>query len=695
MNRKDACRPEGARAKVEKESGNTALVRPRSSRSSRLLTRLIACWPYAVFLALTLLTTAPVTLHPLHHLFSYRDPLDSAWRFAWAAHALPHDPFHLFNANTFAPHADSYLFDEMLLGAALPVLPALWLTGNAVFAFNLATLLGPLISAIGAFLLVRHLTKSTIGAVAGGIIYGFGAPHLAHIIHVGLNDAGWIPLAILLLIRLSEEPTWWGVLLFAGAVAIQTLAAFYYGFYLAFLLPATLIVLLARRQRHRHFLPAAVTGAALAVLIVAPFALTYLRVQNRYEFARSVQSTEAYSATLSSYLAAPHVNLLYGKALQPITDIGGDSVERMQFPGLIALALAGYGLWIGRRRWWARYAAGVAGVATLFSFGPNLRLTPDGPTLIPWLPYATLYEHAPGFQAMRAPGRFGILVLLGVAILAGAAVSEIAARWPTTRLRRWRLPTALLVIGALSLEVLQLPLGMVMAPVGPTPGEQWLANAPPGLVFDAPFHLDRIGGNVTDYRSTFQWNQMINGQSDLRPPAFTAVGTEMQRFPDTRSIATLQALGVRYVIARLDDTSAQGKEFVRRLRDGTIPGLHSELANDRERVYTIEPNDALRAFDAAVPAGATVLLGSTGAPIAAGAVKTDGYMAALGWRLSGARRVSDTVPAFGTAYPKPRSGETYDYLLLDRTLDPAAIGVPSGIVVWEDAFVRLYRVTAG
>jgi len=642
-------------------------------------TRLIACWPYGLFLALTLLTTAPVALHPLHHLFSFRDPLDSTWRFAWAAHQVPRDPLHLFNANTFAPHRDSYLFDEMLIGAALPVLPVIWLTGNAVLAFNLATLLGPLVSALGAFLLIRHLTRSTASAAAGAVVYGFGGPHLAHIVHVGLNDAGWIPIAVYLLIRLSEEPVWWRALLFAGAVAVQTLAAFYYGFYLAFLLPVTLIVLVARRQAHRRFIFAAVLGAALAFLIVAPFALTYVRVQDRYAFTRSAQSTEAYAATLSSYLATPHVNLVYGYLLRPITDIGGGSGERMQFPGLVALALAGYGFWIGRRRWWVRYAAGVAGVAALFSFGPNLRLTPDGPTLIPWLPYATLYEHLPGFQAMRAPGRLGILVLFGIAILVGAAVAEIAARRWMMRFRSWQIPKTLIAVGALSLEVLQLPLGMAMVPAGPTPGEQWLASAPPGIVFDAPFPLDRIGGNLNDYRGAFYWHPTINGQADLRPPAFTAVGTEMQAFPDPHSVAILQALGVRYVIARL--------ELMRRMRGGPIVGLHEELANDRERVYSVEPNDALRAFDAAVPARATVLLSASDAT-GAGA-----YVAALGWRLSGARRVSDDIPAFGAAYPKSRPGETYDYLLLDRTLDPAAVGARGGTVIWEDGFARLYRVT--
>lgn len=645
--------------------------------------------PYGLFLLLAVVTTMPVAIHPLQSLFDYRDPLDSTWRFAWAARQLPRDPLHLFDANTFAPHADSYLFDEMVLGAAAPVLPVIWLTGSAVLAFNLATLLGPLISALGAFLLIRHLCGSIAGATAGAIVYGFGAPHLAHLVHVGLNDAGGIPIAVYLLIRLSERPTWWGVILFAGAVAVQTLAAFYYGFYLAFLLPATLIVLLARRRAHRQFLPAAVSGAVLAGLIVAPFALTYLRVQNRYAFSRSVQSTEAYAATLSSYLAVPHANLLYGSALRSITDIGGDSVERMQFPGLIAIAFAGYGIWVARRRWWARYAAGMILVAALFSFGPNFRLTPTGPTLVPWLPYAAVYEHVPGFQAMRAPGRLSILVLLGLAVLVGAAVAAIAQRWPTIPLRTSRFPVTALAIAALSLEVLQLPLGMTRAPVGPTPGEQWLARAPPGLVFDAPFRLDRIGGNVTDYRSTFYWHPMINGQADLRPPAFTAIGIGMQRFPDPRSVATLQALDVRYVIARLDDRSGAGAGIRRALSEGDIAGLHLELNSDRERVYTVMPNDALRAFGAAVPPGATVLLSSAGSP------ETRAYIAALAWRLSGTRRISADVPAFGPAYPKPRPGESIGYALLDRAEEFGAAGLPGGEVIWEDPYVRLYRVTAG
>ena len=50
----------------------------------------------ALLSALTVIMTWPQALHMSTRIPGHDDPLFSMWRLAWIAHALPHDPRHLF-----------------------------------------------------------------------------------------------------------------------------------------------------------------------------------------------------------------------------------------------------------------------------------------------------------------------------------------------------------------------------------------------------------------------------------------------------------------------------------------------------------------------------------------------------------------------------------------------------------------------
>src|SRR5207247_5572660 len=84
-------------------------------------------------------------------------------------------------------------------------------------------------------------------------------------------------------------------------------------------------------------------------------------------------------------------------------------------------------LWPGAR--WA--FAGVALLALLLALGPTLNLDSygQGSTGIP-LPYSWLYDVVPGFNALRVPGRFGQLLMLGLAVLAGYGTARLSPPSP-------------------------------------------------------------------------------------------------------------------------------------------------------------------------------------------------------------------------------------------------------------------------
>ena len=75
--------------------------------------------------------------------------------------------------------------------------------------------------------------------------------------------------------------------------------------------------------------------------------------------------------------------------------------------------------------------------------------------------YAALHDSVFGFQAIRAPARFVVIAMLGLATLAGLGVRELASRTPRSRMGRL---VPLLVTAAACVEWLNAPLPLVPAP---------------------------------------------------------------------------------------------------------------------------------------------------------------------------------------------------------------------------------------
>jgi hypothetical protein len=138
---------------------------------------------------------------------------------------------------------------------------------------------------------------------------------------------------------------------------------------------------------------------------------------------------ESYSADLLSWVTPPGYHRIWGRTFAHLnaTVTGG---ERMTFPGFAVLALAGLGavlVW-RRARLWVALAAGFA----VLSFGPWLHV--DGHTghrfgylgfrfSLP-LPYL-VFHRVPILNGVRVPGRFGIMAVLALDVLAGLALARL------------------------------------------------------------------------------------------------------------------------------------------------------------------------------------------------------------------------------------------------------------------------------
>src|SRR5687768_912380 len=92
------------------------------------------------YAALAICFTWPLAAHLSAGVFSSIDPVDSTWRIGLAHERLLTAPWRLFDAGVLYPHPRSYLFDELIVGAALLTLPLRLFTQNPVAIYNLGVL---------------------------------------------------------------------------------------------------------------------------------------------------------------------------------------------------------------------------------------------------------------------------------------------------------------------------------------------------------------------------------------------------------------------------------------------------------------------------------------------------------------------------------------------------------------------------
>jgi len=192
--------------------------------------------------------------------------------------------------------------------------------------------------------------------------------------------------------------------------------------------------------------------------------------------------------------------------------------------------------------------------AGLLSLGPTIHVA--GQALLRG-PYLLLYRYVPGFSGVRVPGRFAVLVMLGVAVLAAAGAGRLLERLRPRR--RAGVVLALLVLIALEYASFPWPSERVEA-AGPLPAVYpWLA-AQPGDFAVVELPIDVYPAFEHDIRyigcSTRHWKRLVNGYSGYFPTGYLALTGMLQAFPDAGSLRTLSRLGVRYAIVHRDLFSA-------------------------------------------------------------------------------------------------------------------------------------------
>jgi hypothetical protein len=250
-------------------------------------------------------------------------------------------------------------------------------------------------------------------------------------------------------------------------------------------------------------------------------------------------------------------------------------------------------------RWFAS-PAGIFSAITLFavvmSFGPDIRA--KGRIVAPTSLYAAFYDFVPGFDGMRVPARYAMIVTLGLATLSAIAIAAIG------RGRR----RASVVAGVLiALEALAVPMpvnqnsteyqlmGLAPLPASVATGAavpevyRYIAQLPrSAVVVELP-----LGEPAFDVRymfySTNHWKPLVNGYSGGAPLQY-ALLTESLKDLESRPDRAWQALAkssATHVVVHEAFYSGDGG---RRLSDWLkARGAHEVAAFGPDRVFSLPP----------------------------------------------------------------------------------------------------------
>ncbi len=545
---------------------------------------------------LAVLTTWPLAIHlPSRIAPDLGDPVRTAWEVSWVGHAMLHDPLHLFDANAFYPHPLSLAFSDSLLGYG----PAAFFGSGTVAAlvrYNLLFLFAYSLCFVGAYLLARELGLGRLGAAAAGVAFAYAPYRVTEAGHLHVISSGGIPLALFLLLRGYRRGS--GRLVLGGwlVAAWQVSLGFTLGLQFCYLLLVLTLVLgweLWRVRRAadgepgepaatagpeggqipaapasngdgRDSAPApaargialpprrllAITAAGLVVLgaVTVYQARPYLRVSHLYPTAkRTIREVENYSSGPAALLSASSENRVWGSITSGPREHVHSKNEDVFFPGGLILLLALIGLAApGGSAFSGRLRLGLlTGVVVCSVLAMGLGLTGAG------YPYRLLFDHAPGWNGVRVPGRVFMLGTLFYALLAGAGAEWVQRRAAMLSERRSLSSAPALgavVGGVLLIGLLGEGAGHLGHPVVPQPTRA--ETGLPGPRLDLP--TDGAHDRIWQYFSTDGFPKIPIGNSTFDIPAVDDLRGGMRGFPDKASIEKLRYYGIRTVVLHLN-----------------------------------------------------------------------------------------------------------------------------------------------
>jgi 6-pyruvoyl-tetrahydropterin synthase related domain len=310
------------------------------------------------------------------------------WFLEWPAYAIRHGLNPFYSTAMGYPHGINLLANTSMLAVGVPLAPITWLFGPTA-TLNVALLLGPVLSGMAMYVLLRRWVSWQPAAFAGGLLYGFSPMIVTSLdySHLNFSITPIPPLVVIcldeLLIRQRRRPIGPGVVLGLLVVVQFFLSTEILVIMVICSVWGVVLVVAYAAWRNpdalrRHARPALVgVGAAVVTGVVLLAYPTWFALDGPAHL-----SGKIWPLDLGSYVSDPKDYLLPARAIPLGWQYGFNGVILSgQYFGLgvAAVIVVGLAVWWRDLRLWLFALVGVLSVALslgagnpLFSFLPLL-----------------------------------------------------------------------------------------------------------------------------------------------------------------------------------------------------------------------------------------------------------------------------------------------------------------------------------
>jgi hypothetical protein len=371
--------------------------------------------------------------HPGRDLVGYgRDPQIFVWSFAWYLHAIETFTNPFYSHAIYAPTGINLTWATTVPALALLFSPLTAIFGPAV-SYNIAATLLPAAAAFTAYLLCKHITRSTWASLVAGYLFGFSSYMLGQSQgHMHMTAVFLVPLMALATTRyLRGEIDGRGVawrlgVLFGIQIWLSTELLVTAALVLALALVLAFALLPATRPRVRAIWRPLLAAVGLSVVIALPivyYALTGFQ-------SGSINVPSVYDGDALNFLLPTHFVWFGGSWFHSISQyFRGNDSEEGAYLGIPTLVIVVWFAFRARRSAVARYLLAALALAVVLTLGTGFVVKGKVEFWLPWREVASL----PVLNNVL-PARFALFASLIAAV--------IVALWTASRRDwlRWVLP---------------------------------------------------------------------------------------------------------------------------------------------------------------------------------------------------------------------------------------------------------------
>lgn len=252
--------------------------------------------------------------------------------YVWLVQHNLRDLFSLpwFNTYAFYPYgkaiawSDNFIFPSLLAGIFL------WIGVPLVAVYNGLILAATALNGIITARLCSRLTGNSLSAFIGGAAFMCSSVLSSSVGHPQLQFAFWIPLGTLVVIEFLAKPSSLTALAFGITLLLTFLTTVHFAlfiFVVVFALVGCIVLVRPHALTKKHAI-LFVSGTCVGLIPIVPFVGPYLEASATFQ-SRALYEAYYFSASILSYLSAGEFSLLFGRTIR------WSHNEARLFPGLL------------------------------------------------------------------------------------------------------------------------------------------------------------------------------------------------------------------------------------------------------------------------------------------------------------------------------------------------------------------------